>query len=80
VNASALSARPTDADRREPRDRLELLTALINGPGFDPVFRDDVIRIPPGHRIYPWLRPDQMTPVRAAVPFLRWLALKRAFF
>lgn len=28
---------------RTGRDRLELLTALINGPSFDPTFRGDVI-------------------------------------
>ena len=32
---------------RAGRDRLELLTALIEGPGFDPLFRGDVIAIPP---------------------------------
>ncbi|HEY3033723.1 MAG TPA: tyrosine-type recombinase/integrase [Streptosporangiaceae bacterium] len=41
------------ADRAE-RDRLELLTALINGPSFDPVFRPEVIRIPRGHPVYRW--------------------------
>lgn len=39
---------------RTGRDRLELLTALINGPSFDPMFREEVIRIPPDHRVYPW--------------------------
>ena len=31
---------------REARDRLEILTALIDGPSFDPMFRPDVIEIP----------------------------------
>ena len=39
---------------REGRDRLEILTALINGPSFDPMFRPDVIDIPPDHPIYRW--------------------------
>jgi integrase len=39
---------------RTGRDRLELLTALISGPSFDPTFRGDVIRIPSAHPIYPW--------------------------
>ena len=28
------------------RDRLEILTTLIAGPSFDPIFRPDVIEIP----------------------------------
>lgn len=39
---------------RTGRDRLELLTALINSPSFDPAFREDIIRIPPQHPAYPW--------------------------
>lgn len=35
-------------------DRLELLIALINAPSFNPAFRADVIRIPPGDPAYPW--------------------------
>ncbi|MFE0373336.1 hypothetical protein [Streptomyces tendae] len=31
------------------RDRLELLTALIDAPAFDPLFRDTLIRVPPQH-------------------------------
>ena len=34
------------------RDRLEMLTTLIAGPSFDPIFRPDVIEIPPGHPVY----------------------------
>ena len=32
---------------REGRDRLEILTALIDGPSFDAMFRPDVIDVPP---------------------------------
>ncbi len=39
---------------RAGRDRLELLTALINGPSFDPLYRADVIRIPRDHPVYRW--------------------------
>ena len=39
---------------REVRDRLEILTALIGGPTFDPLFRTDIVRIPRGHAIYRW--------------------------
>ena len=35
-------------DAREGRDRLEILTALISAPSFDPLFRGDIIKIPPG--------------------------------
>jgi integrase len=41
-------------DIRESRDRLELLTALIDGPAFDPALRADVIEIPADHRVFPW--------------------------
>ena len=33
------------------QDRLELLTALIDGPAFDPLLRAGVIRIPARHRL-----------------------------
>ena len=36
------------------QDRLELLTALIDGPAFDPLFRGEVIRIPPRHPVFRW--------------------------
>ena len=39
---------------RAGRDRLELLTALIEGPAFDPLFRGEVIRIPAGHPVLRW--------------------------
>jgi hypothetical protein len=40
--------RPLYADRpdRAGRDRLEILTALIRGPSFDPVYGPDIIQIP----------------------------------
>ena len=43
-----------DRPDRDRRDRLEILTALIDGPSFDPMFRRDVIEIPPEHPIYRW--------------------------
>jgi hypothetical protein len=43
-----------DRPDRVGRDRLEILTTLIAGPSFDPIFRPDVIDIPPQHPIYRW--------------------------
>jgi integrase len=43
-----------DRPDREGRDRLEILTALIDGPSFDPIYRPDVIQIPRQHPIYRW--------------------------
>jgi integrase len=40
--------------RQVGRDRLELLRALINGPGFDPLYRGDMITIPADHPVYRW--------------------------
>ena len=40
--------------RRDGRDRLELLTALIAAPGFDPLYRPDLIEFPPRHPVYGW--------------------------
>jgi integrase len=47
---------PLYADRpgRIAGDRLELLTTLISGPRFDPVFRGDIVRFPPEHPAYRW--------------------------
>ncbi|MEU3627876.1 hypothetical protein [Amycolatopsis coloradensis] len=45
---------PMAESDRAGRDRLELLTTLINGPSFDPLFCRDVIRIPSDHPVYPW--------------------------
>jgi integrase len=39
---------------RAGRDRLELLTALINSPAFDPLFRAEVIRVPARHPVFRW--------------------------
>jgi hypothetical protein len=39
---------------RAGRDRLELLTALMDAPGFDPLYRSDLIAIPPQHPVYGW--------------------------
>jgi hypothetical protein len=39
---------------RERRDRLELLTALIDGPGFDPLLRGDVLTFPRDHPVWWW--------------------------
>jgi integrase len=41
-------------DARERRDRLEILSALISAPSFDPLFRPDIIKIPAGHPVYRW--------------------------
>lgn len=50
-----LSLLPGDHNRsRVTRDRLELLTALITAPGFDPLYRADIIAIPPQHPVYAW--------------------------
>ena len=40
---------------REGQDRLEILTALLDGPSFDPIFRPDVIDVPPDHPVYRWV-------------------------
>jgi integrase len=45
---------PVIPSGRESRDRLELLTALIDGPGFAPMFRGEVIAIPADHAVFPW--------------------------
>jgi integrase len=39
---------------RTTRDRLELLSALIAAPSFDPVLREDVMRFPADHPFYGW--------------------------
>ncbi|MFD8692974.1 tyrosine-type recombinase/integrase [Streptomyces sp. NPDC059651] len=49
-----LASRQPDPRRREVRDRLELLTALISGPDCDPVFSKEIITIPADHPVYPW--------------------------
>jgi hypothetical protein len=47
-----LSLLPADVPGRADRDRLELLTALIAAPGFDPLYRSGLITIPPDHPVY----------------------------
>jgi integrase len=49
-----LALLPADERTRAGRDRLELLAALISAPGFDPLYRSDVIRLPPDHQAYQW--------------------------
>lgn len=49
-----LTLLPNDGGSRIKRDRLELLTALITAPGFDSLYRTDVIKIPPHHPVYAW--------------------------
>jgi hypothetical protein len=39
-------------DCRQRRDRLELLSALISGPGFDPLLRGDIIAFPRDHPVF----------------------------
>ncbi|MFE6380577.1 tyrosine-type recombinase/integrase [Streptomyces roseolus] len=41
--------------RRETRDRLEVLTALLSGPHVEPLFRETVIRVPGDHAVFGWL-------------------------
>jgi hypothetical protein len=36
------------------RERLELLSALIGAPGFDPLLRGDIIEFPRDHPVYWW--------------------------
>ena len=49
-----LALPPARHRSRAGRDRLELLTALIAAPGFDPLYRSDLIKIPPRHPVYGW--------------------------
>jgi hypothetical protein len=49
-----LSPVPDTAWRREQRDRLELLTALIGAPDVEVFWRDDLITLPPDHVAYAW--------------------------
>lgn len=48
-----LTAHQTPPSRAET-DRLDLLTALINGPSFGPLFRTELIDVPRGHPVYAW--------------------------
>jgi hypothetical protein len=40
---------------RLERDQLEILTALISGPSFGPVYRGAIITIPGAHPVYRWV-------------------------
>ena len=51
---SALKVLVNNNTSRARRDRLELLTALMEAPGFDPLYRSDLIAIPPRHPVYGW--------------------------
>ena len=42
-------------DAREGRDRFEIMTALVNSPSFDPVFRSEIVEVPPDHPVYRWI-------------------------
>ena len=50
---TVMSLRPV-RDGRAGRDRLEVLAALIGAPSFDPLFRTEIITVPPGHLVYRW--------------------------
>jgi hypothetical protein len=54
VNVELLQSCSSQPDR-EGQDRLEILTTLLDGPSFDPIFRRDVIDVPPDHRVYRWV-------------------------
>ncbi|MEV5985098.1 site-specific integrase [Streptomyces sp. NPDC052051] len=43
------------ARRRETRDRLEVLTALLGAPHVDPIFGEAVVRFPGDHPVFGWL-------------------------
>ena len=54
MTAAALVLLTPDQPGRVRRDRLELLTALIDAPSFDPLYRPDVIKMPGHHPAYGW--------------------------
>ncbi|MGW3690589.1 tyrosine-type recombinase/integrase [Streptomyces sp. NPDC005125] len=43
-----------DGQSRTGKDRLEVLGALMAAPSFDPVFRQDVVRVDRDHPVYGW--------------------------
>jgi len=51
---AGLALLPPGDRGRQSRDRLEVLTALIGGPGFDPLLRSDIIQIPLNHPVFRW--------------------------
>jgi integrase len=55
VSAAGLALLPQNPRAgRVGRDRLEILTALIGSPSFDPLYRTDLVRIPRGHGTFQW--------------------------
>ncbi|TDC05076.1 site-specific integrase [Nonomuraea longispora] len=54
MTARSLLPLYTEQPDRAGRDRLEILTALITSPTFDPIYRTDIIKIPLGHPVYRW--------------------------
>ena len=54
TGAGALALVPDWAARLAVPDRLEMLTALIAAPSFDPLFRAEVIQVPAGHPVFRW--------------------------
>jgi hypothetical protein len=51
---TALRLLPLPEPGRVGRDRLEILTALINAPSFDPLYRGELIEFPRHHPAYNW--------------------------
>ncbi|MFE6052856.1 tyrosine-type recombinase/integrase [Kitasatospora sp. NPDC056446] len=41
-------------DRRQLRDQLEILNALLAGPTVDGYFTEDLVKFPPDHPVYGW--------------------------
>jgi integrase len=54
AGAGTLALVPDRAARLAVQDRLEMLTALIAAPSFDPLFRAEVIQVPAGHPVFRW--------------------------
>jgi integrase len=54
TGSGALALVPGWAGRLAAGDRLEMLTALIAAPSFDPLFRAGVIQVPAGHPVFRW--------------------------
>ena len=54
TGAGTLALVPDWAARLAAGDRLEMLTALIAAPSFDPLFRAEVIQVPAGHPVFRW--------------------------
>lgn len=74
-----LTVLSNDNDSRRDRDRLELVTALISAPSFDPLYRGDHIVIPRDHPVYGWgcqvsdcERPRMMSGPNCNIHHLEW--------